>query len=163
MNTLKYKGYVGSVAYSEADQVFFGKIEGIDGLVNYEGQSVGELTDAFKDAVDDYLMFCEEKGLKPEKSYTGTFNVRISPETHRGIARLAAQAGISINAFVKQTLNQAVSHKSFGDGVADDNTASAFLSEPDVSYGKKRKLTLEVPAEDIALAQAIAQRMGWKI
>ena len=97
MNTLKYKGYVGSVAYSETDRVFFGKIEGIDGLVNYEGESVGELTAAFKEAVDDYLAFCEEKGIKPEKSYTGTFNVRISPETHRSIARLAARAGITIN------------------------------------------------------------------
>ena len=163
MNTLKYKGYVGSVAYSEADQVFFGKIEGIDGLVNYEGQSVGELTDAFKEAVDDYLVFCEEKGLKPEKSYTGTFNVRISPETHRGIARLAAQAGVSINAFVKQTLNEVVSHRPLGNGMADTDISSSILSEPDTSYGRKRKLTIEVPPEDIPLAQEIARRMGWKL
>ena len=27
MNTLKYKGYIGSVGYSEPDKVFFGKIE----------------------------------------------------------------------------------------------------------------------------------------
>ena len=29
MNTLKYKGFVGSVAFSEKDNVFFGKIEGM--------------------------------------------------------------------------------------------------------------------------------------
>ncbi len=40
MNTLKYKDFIGSVAFSEADGVFFGKIEGIDGLVNFEGESV---------------------------------------------------------------------------------------------------------------------------
>ena len=40
MNTLNYKGYIGSVAFSEKDNVFFGKIEGIDGLVNFEGESV---------------------------------------------------------------------------------------------------------------------------
>ncbi len=55
MNTMSYKGYLGSVAYSEKDQVFFGKIEGIKGLVNFEGESVKELTDAFHEAVDDYL------------------------------------------------------------------------------------------------------------
>ena len=163
MNTLKYKGYVGSVAYSEADQVFFGKIEGIDGLVNYEGQSVGELTNAFKEAVDDYLVFCEEKGLKPEKSYTGTFNVRISPETHRGIARLAAQAGVSINAFVKQTLSEVVSHRPLGNGMADTDISSSILSEPDASYGRKKQLTIKVPPEDIPLAQEIVRRMGWKL
>ncbi len=55
MNTMSYKGYLGSVAYSEKDQVFFGKIEGINGLVNFEGESVKELTNAFHEAVDDYL------------------------------------------------------------------------------------------------------------
>ena len=50
MNTLNYKGYIGSVAFSEKDNVFFGKIEGIDGLVNFEGESVKELTEAFHEA-----------------------------------------------------------------------------------------------------------------
>lgn len=55
MNTLKYKGFLGSVSFSEPDNVFFGKIEGIDGLVNFEGESVKELTEAFLEAVDDYI------------------------------------------------------------------------------------------------------------
>ena len=55
MNTMTYKGYLGSVAYSEKDNVFFGKIEGINGLVNFEGESVKELTAAFHEAVDDYV------------------------------------------------------------------------------------------------------------
>lgn len=38
MNTLTYKGYIGSVNFSEKDNVFFGKIEGINGLVNFEGR-----------------------------------------------------------------------------------------------------------------------------
>ena len=53
MNTMTYKGYLGSVAYSEKDQVFFGKIEGINGLVNFEGESVKELTEAYiKDTLE---------------------------------------------------------------------------------------------------------------
>lgn len=67
MNTLKYKGFIGSVAFSEADGVFFGKIEGIDGLVNFEGESVAELTNGFHEAVDDYLAYCEEEGIEPHK------------------------------------------------------------------------------------------------
>ena len=69
MNTLTYKDFVGSVAFSEEDNLFFGKIEGIDGLVNFEGESVSELTNAFHEAVDDYLAYCEEEGIKPHKSY----------------------------------------------------------------------------------------------
>lgn len=66
MNTLKYKDFLGSVAFSEDDNVFFGKIEGIDGLVNFEGESVTELTNAFHEAVDDYLAYCERKYLRRE-------------------------------------------------------------------------------------------------
>ena len=108
MNTLKYKGYIGSVAFSEKDNVFFGKIEGIDGLVNFEGESVKELTDAFHEAVEDYLEYCKEEGIDPHKSYSGSLNIRISPEVHSKIAILAKQAGISINAFIKSAVEKQV-------------------------------------------------------
>ena len=108
MNTMTYKGYLGSVAYSEKDQVFFGKIEGINGLVNFEGESVKELTEAFHEAVDDYLAYCQDEDIEPDKSYTGVLNVRLTPAIHRQIAMLALQAGLSINAYIKDALEENV-------------------------------------------------------
>jgi predicted HicB family RNase H-like nuclease len=108
MNTMTYKGYIGSVNYSDKDQVFFGKIEGINGLVNFEGESVKELTEAFHEAVDDYLAYCKDEGIEPDKSYTGVLNVRLTPAIHRQIAMLALQAGISINAYIKDALEEKV-------------------------------------------------------
>ncbi len=108
MNTLSYKGYIGSVAFSEQDNIFFGKIEGINGLVNFEGESVKELTEAFHEAVDDYLEYCKEEGIEPHKSYSGSLNIRISPETHSQVAILAKQAGVSINAFIKSAVEKQV-------------------------------------------------------
>ncbi|MBR3080162.1 MAG: type II toxin-antitoxin system HicB family antitoxin [Prevotella sp.] len=108
MNTMTYKGYIGSVNYSDKDQVFFGKIEGINGLVNFEGESVKELTAAFHEAVDDYLAFCQDEGIEPDKSYTGVLNVRLTPAIHRQIAMLALQAGLSINAYIKEALEEKV-------------------------------------------------------
>lgn len=108
MNTLTYNGYIGTVNFSEKDGVFFGKVEGIDGLVNFEGESVRELTTAFHEAVDDYVAFCHEQGIEPHKNYSGLLNVRISPETHSKIAALAKQAGISINAFIKDAIDSKV-------------------------------------------------------
>lgn len=170
MNTLKYKGYIGSVAYSEPDKVFFGKIEGIDDLVNYEGESVKELTAAFHEAVEDYLIFCEEHNCKPEKSYSGLFNVRIAPDTHRDIANLAAEAGISINAFVKRALNEAVQHPwvapgTLVQGYGAEAPEPAMLMEPDseVRYGARDTVKLSVPQKDVAMAKEIARRMGWDI
>ncbi len=108
MNTLNYKGYLGTVNFSEKDDCFYGKIEGIDGLVNFEGQSVSELKEAFHEAVDDYVAFCVAEGIEPHKSYSGQLNIRIKPETHSRIAALAKQAGESINAFISQTLESRV-------------------------------------------------------
>ena len=156
MNTLKYKGYVGSVAYSEPDLVFFGKIEGIDDLVNYEGESVTELTAAFHEAVDDYLAYCEDHGLKPEKSYTGTFNVRISPMTHREIANLASDEGISINAFVKKALLEAVSR-------GYEGSKSSLVLEPSATYGSRKKVRITIPVADVPLAEELFKRLDWKV
>ena len=108
MNTMTYKGYLGPVNYSDKDQVFFGKVEGINGLVNFEGESVKELTAAFHEAVDDYLTYCEDESIEPDKSYTGMLNVRLTPAIHRQIAMLALQAGMSINAYIKETLEEKV-------------------------------------------------------
>jgi predicted HicB family RNase H-like nuclease len=105
---MTYKGYFGSVNYSDKDQVFFGKIEGINGLVNFEGESVKELTEAFHEAVDDYLAYCQDEGIEPDKSYTGVLNVRLTPAIHRQIAMLALQAGLSINAYIKNALEEKV-------------------------------------------------------
>ena len=108
MNTIRYKGYLGTVSFSEKDACFYGKIEGIDGLVNFEGESVKELTEAFHEAVDDYLAYCEEEGIEPDKSYSGVLNVRLTPSIHRQIAMLARQAGLTINAYIKDTLEKSI-------------------------------------------------------
>ncbi len=109
MNTMRYKGFIGSVAFSEKDDVFFGKIEGIDALVNFEGQSVEELKKSFHEAVDYYIDFCAREGKPARKPYSGTLNVRLSPETHSRIATLAKMEGVSINAFIRRTLDERVS------------------------------------------------------
>lgn len=107
MNTLSYKGYTGSVAFSEKDNVFFGKIEGIDGLVNFEGESVKELTEAFHEAVDDYLTYCEEEGIDPCPQ-KDSLSLHLSPEIYNRIVLLAKQAGMTTNAFAQSALEKQI-------------------------------------------------------
>ena len=38
-NTMEYKGYVGSVEFSEEDGLFYGKVMGIRALLSYEGMT----------------------------------------------------------------------------------------------------------------------------
>ncbi|HBN85373.1 MAG TPA: toxin-antitoxin system HicB family antitoxin, partial [Clostridiales bacterium] len=53
------------------DEIFYGKIEGINDSVSYEGSSVSELKAAFEEAVEDYLELCNLNGKEPEKMYKG--------------------------------------------------------------------------------------------
>lgn len=105
-NLLEYKGYAGTVEYS--DGVLHGKVLGIRSLISYEGDSVAELRQDFQGAVDDYLDLCEEKGIEPEKTYRGTFNVRISPESHRRLAVYSAQHHQSFNASVEEAIEKLI-------------------------------------------------------
>lgn len=59
-NRLTYKGYTGTVEFSTDDKVFFGKIEGIDDLVSYEGENIFALENSFIEAVEDYLLTCKQ-------------------------------------------------------------------------------------------------------
>lgn len=103
-NTMEYKGYVGSVEFSERDSVFFGKVMGIRALISYEGTTAQELVEDFHGAVDDYLALCESEGREPEKAYKGSFNVRISPDLHKRAVISAAAQHISLNSLVERSL-----------------------------------------------------------
>jgi predicted HicB family RNase H-like nuclease len=105
---LIYKEYLGVVHFNADDEIFYGKIEGIDDLISFEGSSVKELKKAFKDSVDDYLELCKKNGKKIEKSYKGSFNVRISSEIHKRAKQIADQKGISLNQFVQKAMEDEV-------------------------------------------------------
>lgn len=107
-NTFKYRGYVGSLEYSEEDNLFYGKVLGISDLISYEGASCDELIADFHGAVDDYLAMCEAEGQEPEVPYKGSFNVRVSPALHEQLARYAIGAGRSLNSCVQEALERYV-------------------------------------------------------
>ena len=110
-NSLHYKGYVGNIEFSEEDGVFHGRVVGIKSLVSFEGDSVKTITADFHDAVNEYLAYCEEKGVQPEKPFKGSFNVRIGTELHRKAALEASGRGVSLNAFVEDALRQVVGQR----------------------------------------------------
>lgn len=106
---LSYKDYYGTVEYSLDDDILYGKVIGINGLLSYEGQTLDELRKDFESVVDEYLQDCESQGIKPQKSYKGSFNVRISPELHMKAANYAASKEESLNSLVEEAIAKYVS------------------------------------------------------
>jgi predicted HicB family RNase H-like nuclease len=107
-NALEYKGYHGSVEYSAPDHCFHGRILGIRSFILYEGVDADSIEQDFHEAVDDYLDLCKSKGLEPEKEYSGTFQVRIAPDTHRELMLQAEARGKKMNAVVSEALDRYV-------------------------------------------------------
>ena len=101
-NQLNYKGYAGSVFFSEEDGVFHGKVIGISDSISFEGESVKSLTDDFRNAIDEYIDFCREVGKKPEAA---TFTVKISPTVYNKALLYSAQKGLSFTAFIEDAIN----------------------------------------------------------
>jgi predicted HicB family RNase H-like nuclease len=101
---ISYKEYLGSVRFSAEDEIFYGKIEGIDDLVTFEGNTVEDLKQAFQDAVEDYIRACIKYNKHQEKSYKGSFNVRIAPDLHKKIKQAAIKMGISLNQFIEKAV-----------------------------------------------------------
>ena len=102
--TMSYKDYQGSVEYSDEDNIFFGRLIGINDRILFEGDSVETLRNNFQEAVEDYLEICKKLGKKPEKTYKGTFNVRISPALHRNLAIYSASHGKTLNSAVEEAI-----------------------------------------------------------
>ena len=100
MNTIRYKGYEGSIEVDVERQVCRGKILFIDDLVTYEAKSIDQIQTEFQLAVDDYLETCKALGRNPQKTFKGSFNVRMSPELHRKAAILAFHENLSLNELV---------------------------------------------------------------
>ena len=107
-NLLHYKGYSAKPEYSVEDKVFYGKILGIDDLVDFYSENAKSIEIEFQKAVDDYLTFCAEIGKEPQKEYSGMFNVRIPPELHRKLSMTAQSEGVSLNKVVEQAISSYV-------------------------------------------------------
>ena len=103
---MHYKGYTGSVEYSEPDNILYGKVLGISDLITYEGDSLEALQNDFQEAVDEYYADCKELGKKPSVPFSGQINTRVGHELHMALAMEAEKNKISQSALLKQILTE---------------------------------------------------------
>ena len=108
-DVMQYKNFIGSVHFNADDEIFYGKIEGINDLVTFEGESVKKLKKAFEEAVEDYLQLCEQVGKPALKFYKGSFRARIPQELHCQTVQKALMSGISLNQLIQKALEKEVS------------------------------------------------------
>ena len=105
---MEYKGYIGKVEFDEEAGIFHGEVINTRDVVTFQGESVTELKNSFRESVDDYLAFCKQRGEEPDKPFSGQFVTRIPPELHRQVNLAANLSGKSLNAWVTEQLQSAL-------------------------------------------------------
>lgn len=107
MKGLSYNGYHASVEFDGDDEIFVGRVVGINDVVGFHAETVTALKTAFRDAVDDYLATCASLGRKPEKTYSGSLMVRVDPAVHAQAAKAAELSGKSLAQWAEERLRDA--------------------------------------------------------
>ena len=105
---LKYKGYIGHVQFDEEAEIFHGEVINTRDVITFQGDSVKTIKKEFKASIDDYLEFCEQRGEKPERVFSGKFNIRLNPALHREVFVAAKKAGVSLNTWIAKAIDHEV-------------------------------------------------------
>ena len=106
-NLMIYKGFSARVEFDARDNIFFGRLLGIDDLISFHGESVSVLQEAFQEAVGDYLETCKKIGKKPQKPFSGKLMFRVPPEVHAAVTIAAKASGKSLNQWATEILADA--------------------------------------------------------
>jgi predicted HicB family RNase H-like nuclease len=104
MTALHYDGFLAELDVDEDAGVMHGRVVNARAVLTFEGETLPELRAAFADTIADYRDWCRERGVEPEKPYSGTLSLRLTPELHRRVAEKAASGGESINQFIAERL-----------------------------------------------------------
>lgn len=108
MSVMTVDDYKAKIEYDPELDMFRGEILGLAGGADFYGKTPKELRAEFKKSLAVFLEVCKQKGIEPRRSYSGKFNLRISPELHERLAIAAQAEGKSINSWVQETLAQQV-------------------------------------------------------
>ena len=105
---LKYKEYSGHVEYDDEAHIFHGEVLDTKDVITFQGKTVDEIEHAFRDSIDDYLAFCDERGEQPDKPFSGKLVLRIPFSLHHRIYLKASELGKSLNNYIVEILKRAV-------------------------------------------------------
>lgn len=103
---MTYKGYEASIAFDDEAGIFHGETVNTRDLITFQGVSVAELRQAFRDSVDDYLAFCAERSEEPDSPFSGDLTLHLSPQLHRDLFLNAKREGRTVDAYIERRLRE---------------------------------------------------------
>ena len=102
---LKHGPYIAEIT-AEGDE-FHGVITNIRDTVDFYAKDMKGLREEFASSVEVYEDYCRERGVEPNKPYSGKFALRFtSPDLHRRADQAATAKGMSLNAYLNELVEE---------------------------------------------------------
>ena len=108
MRPLSYKGYVASLEYDAETRMMRGQIINTASHIDFYCADAAKIEEELKTSVDEYLAVCAERGIEPEKPYSGRLNLRMTPGLHARAAAAAKAQGKSLNVWLIEAIEKSV-------------------------------------------------------
>ena len=99
-NPMEYNGYHAVVTFDDEVGILHGEVIDTRDVITFQGKSVNELRQAFRDSVEEYLKICAERNREPDKPFSGRVVLRMEPEIHRAAVTAAKSGGLSLNSWI---------------------------------------------------------------
>lgn len=108
---IEYKGYIASVEFDDSADVLHGRVvnSGPYPIATFEATETGQLRREFERSIDEYLAWCKEDGVEPQRPFSGKLNVRLGSQLHAAVVKAAGADRVSINSWIVRILHAAVS------------------------------------------------------
>jgi predicted HicB family RNase H-like nuclease len=108
-NVLEYQGLTAKIGLDTHAQIFRGEVIGVRTSLHFEGRTYDELVRCFEQAVDDYLEFCQEQGITPEKTWKGKLTFRPRSDAMRHLIwSQACASNMSVNEWMNHVIEKAI-------------------------------------------------------
>lgn len=95
------------IDFDSRDNIFAGRVLGIEYSITFHGATVKELRADFEAAMNHYIADCKATGRKPFKPASGKLMLRVSPEVHAKVLIMAKASGKSLNQWAAEVFDKA--------------------------------------------------------
>lgn len=108
INIIEIDGHKAAIAFDPDINMFRGEFTFLSGGADFYADTVQKLYDEGRTSLRIYLEACREKGIEPEKNFSGRLNLRLDPETHKAASVAARAAHESLNEWASKVIKSAV-------------------------------------------------------
>ena len=106
-NMMDFGKYKAAIRFDAEIGEFRGEFLGLNGGADFYGKSLAELKREGAASLKVFLEMCAEKGIEPEKHYSGRILLRVPSSVHASAMAAAAAHGKSLNQWAAEALLEA--------------------------------------------------------